>query len=371
MNIFNENITKPLKIALPAKENKLRRSVIWIILVVITLVLDLVLPKTIGDLLYYRGLFMGLRPVYDYIFGYSPIPMVYLLGGAILVRAYNWIKERKKGFIYMMVRAIGGIAAVIFFFYWFWAFNYHQISIPERLGFDLKSVQEPDIQQEFDRASLSLLSAANALPNDMRDDLTIQKKVVCDNDLRPDVEQALKTLALPHLGRVRVRQLLPKGILLRWSTAGIYIPQAGEGHIDAGLLSVQKPYTMAHEMAHGYGVTDEGACNFIAWLACERSTNPWIRYSGALSYWKYAAYEVQPDSVHIMMKTFPEVIERSIELVRENDKKYPDLFPKYRDAIYTSYLKHHGVEEGLRSYDEVVLMVQQFIKHNSMGANTK
>jgi len=329
------------------------------------------MSKSFGDAVYYRGLFMGLRPVYDYIFGYSPIPMVYLVSGAILVRTYYWIKERKNGFIYMIVRAVGGLAAVVFFFYWFWAFNYHQVSLPDRLGFKMQSVDGDDIQQEFDRASASLIVAANALPNDMRDDFTIQKKAVTDGDLREDVEGALKTLGLPHLGRVRVRQMVPKGILLRWSTAGIYIPQAGEGHIDAGLLSVQKPYTMAHEMAHGYGVTDEGACNFIAWLACEQSKNPWIRYSGALSYWKYAAYEAQQDSVQTMMKTFPEVIERSIQLVRENDKKYPDLFPKYRDAIYTSYLKHHGVKEGLRSYDEVVLMVQQFMAKNSMRTDSK
>jgi len=371
MNIFNENITKPLKTTTPGRENKLRRSVIWIILTLTTLVLDQLMPASFGDQFYYHGLFMGLRPVYDYIFGFSPIPMVYLVAGYILVRTYYWSKERKRGFIYMAVQGVGGIAAIIFFFYWFWAFNYHQISLPERLGFDLKSVNETDIQQEFDRASVSLKAAADALPLDMRDDYIIQKKAVSDNDLRADVEQALKTLGLPHLGRVRVRQLLPKGILLRWSTAGIYIPQAGEGHIDAGLLSVQKPYTMAHEMAHGYGVTDEGACNFIAWLACEHSDNPWVRFSGALSYWKYAAYEAQQDSVHNMMKTFPDVIERSIALVRENDKKYPDLFPKYRDAIYTSYLMHHGVKEGLRSYDEVVLMVQQYVKRESVGANTK
>jgi len=366
MNIFNENITKPLKTSPSSRENKLRRSVIWIILAVVTLILNQVMPTSFGDLVYYRGLFQGMRPIYDYVLGYSPIPMVYLVALAIIVRTYYWVKERKKGFIYMAIRAIGGFAVLVFFFYWFWAFNYHQVSLPDRLGFNMQSVGAADIQQEFERSSASLVVAANALPNDMRDDYSIRKKPITDSDLRADVEGALKTLGLPHVGRVRVRQLMPKGILLRWSTAGIYIPQAGEGHIDAGLLSVQKPFTMAHEMAHGYGVTDEGACNFIAWLACERSQDPWVRYSGALSYWRYAAYEVQQDSVQKMMKSFSEVIERSIQLVRENDKKYPDLFPKYRDVIYTSYLKHHGVKEGLRSYDEVVLMVQQFMTKDSL-----
>ena len=102
---------------------------------------------------------------------------------------------------------------------------------------------------------------------------------------------------MPHSGRVRVRQPWPNGFLLRWSTAGIYIPQTGEGHIDRGLLAVQKPFTIAHEMAHGYGVADEGACNFIAWLACSQSRDPWVRFGGALTYWRYAAAEMPYESV--------------------------------------------------------------------------
>jgi hypothetical protein len=105
MNIFNENITKPLKTNTPGRENKLRRSVIWIVLTVITLVLDQLMPTAIGDLFYYRSLFQGLRPVYDYTLGFSPIPMIYLVAGVILVRTYYWLKERKKGFIYLLVRA--------------------------------------------------------------------------------------------------------------------------------------------------------------------------------------------------------------------------------------------------------------------------
>ena len=41
---------------------------------------------------------------------------------------------------------------------------------------------------------------------------------------------------------------------------------------------------MAHEMAHGYGITDEGEASFFAYLACLRSKNPMIRYSGEFNY---------------------------------------------------------------------------------------
>jgi hypothetical protein len=40
----------------------------------------------------------------------------------------------------------------------------------------MQSVNADDIQKEFDRASGSLIVAANALPDDLRNDFTIQKK---------------------------------------------------------------------------------------------------------------------------------------------------------------------------------------------------
>jgi hypothetical protein len=122
-------------------------------------------------------------------------PMVYLVALAILVRTYYWIKQRKKGFIYLAIRAVAGLAAMVFFFYWFWAFNYHQISLPDRLGFKMQSVDADDIQQEFERASASLIVAANALPNDLRDNYSIQKKPVMESELREDVEGALNVSA--------------------------------------------------------------------------------------------------------------------------------------------------------------------------------
>jgi hypothetical protein len=251
-------------------------------------------------------------------------------------------------------------------FYILWGFNYNQVPLQERLGFSLGNLTEKEMSDEFRRASASLQEAAINLEATYKQDESIRSRKICDDDLRFEVEQALAELNLPDKGRVRVRQLWPKGFLLRWSTAGIYIPQTGEGHIDLGLLSVQKPFTIAHEMAHGYGVTDEGACNFIAWLACSQSENEWVRFGGAFTYWRYAAAEMPSDSVKEILNSFDTVVPRAIELIRMNDKKYPDNMPRLRDAIYSSYLKSHRVKGGLHSYNYVVMMVQQYLKKNPL-----
>lgn len=261
----------------------------------------------------------------------------------------------------MVLRALGGLGAMVTLFYVLWGFNYGQMALDRRLGLELSKATPEEMEVEFRRATTVLLEEAQRLPENMTSDQAIRNFEINDLDVRPDVVKALQVLGLPNAGCVRVRQLWPSGFLLRWNTAGIYIPHVLEGHIDKGLLSVQKPFTIAHEMAHGYGVTDEGACNFVAWLACSRSDNQWVRFGGALTYWRYSTTSMPWDSVAPVLRAFPPVLQRTVELINENDRKYPDILPEWRDAVYASYLKGHGVAHGLRSYNDVVVMVQQYL----------
>jgi hypothetical protein len=360
MSVFKKKITNSSLAPLSSVRLWHKRSLLWILTAVLCILLKEVLPTSIWEKGYYQGLFTWIRVVYDYTLGWSFIPMVYIVVAILLFRTTIWLRQWHKGLVYQLTRAIGGMALIITIFYVFWGFNYGQISLSQRAGFDFEQVSNSDIEMEFRRATIALKKEAEALPTSLTSDEVINSFKIEDNHLRSDVEAALAELNLIHVGRVRVRQLWPKGILLRLNTAGIYIPHTGEGHIDRGLLSVQKPFTIAHEMAHGYGVADEGSCNFIAWLACSISEDPWIRFGGAFTYWRYAAAEMPVDSLSQVIHEFPAVVRRAITLIKENDKKYPDIMPRARDAIYSSYLKKHGVKGGLRSYNEVVMMVQQY-----------
>ena len=342
-----------------------RRSVGWLVAAAACLALFRLVPPDVWDRVYYLGFFPLWRSVYDTLLGWSPLPFIYILLAVILVRVVRWWADRQKGWRHQTSRAAGGMAALVVFFYLCWGFNYRQVPVQKRLGYDLSAVTHDDIEAEYARATEALRMEAALLPPRLTTDDAILAEPVRDHDLRPDVEAALADLGLPHRGRVRVRQLWPKGFLLRWSTAGVYVPQASEGHVDPGLTAAQKPFTMAHEMAHGYGVTDEGACNFIAWLACSRSRDPWVRYSGLLGYWRYVAAEMPRDTVSRTLEdVLPPVVSRSIILIKENDRKYPDVLPRLRDLVYGTYLRRHGVHGGLRSYNYVVLMVQRYLAHH-------
>ncbi len=371
MTLYKNNIASASP-GLSTKRNWHPRSLVWIGIAVVVVCLHQLVPSLIWEKWYYKGLFSWIRQSYDFLLGWSPVPMIYFVLTIILVRTAQWFGQWKKAvFLYQGSRAMGGVGALVVLFYMLWGFNYGQISLQEKLGFDLETVTQEDIRQEFVRATAVLKKEAEGLPDYLIQDEAIKSLKIVDHDLRPEVVKALGILHLSNKGRVRVRQLWPNGFLLRWNTAGIYIPQTGEGHIDKGLLSVQKPFTIAHEMAHGYGIADEGACNFIAWLACSQSENQWVRFGGAFTYWRYTAAEMPSDSVSQIMNSLPPVVIRAMTLVRENDLKYPDLMPRIRDAIYSSYLHRHGVKGGLRSYNYVVMMVHQYLEAPSTLDQTK
>jgi hypothetical protein len=152
---------------------------------------------------------------------------------------------------------------------------------------------------------------------------------------------------------------------LRISTAGVYIPFTGEGNIDPGLHYLQLPFVMAHEMSHAYGFGDEGTCNFLAYLACTQSEDLFLKYVGHLYYWRYVASdyrEFQPEAYKDFFETLPVGVKSDLAAIRQEMDKYPDIFPAVRDAAYTAYLQAQGIQEGLKNYDRVIMMVHAWKK---------
>jgi hypothetical protein len=219
-----------------------------------------------------------------------------------------------------------------------------------------------ELKTELNINTQEVSAARLTIPNIT--DSAIQKAFLpidLENEVRAEVEQLLEKLNYPTAGTVRGRQLWPKGILLRFSTAGVYFPWTGESNIDAGLHPIQVPFTMAHEFAHGYGFTDEGTCNFLAYLACIQSENPMFQYSGQLSYWRYLASSYRRndrEGYAGYFKNLPRGMVEDLYSIDANSDKYPDLLPSWRDAVYDTYLKTQGIHEGVINYNRIVMLVK-------------
>lgn len=348
---------------------------IWIALGALSLIVDRLFsyaPDWV-DQYYFRGIFQVFRWVYDHTLGYLPVPMVYITLVIFIVytakiftkmiqkgKSGNWLSGIGEGILSLMA-FLGG---ALFFFYMLWGFNYNRPDIYTDLEMQEQIIDSSYLIKEIDRVTQELIITRAMISTDS---LTALSDADIPHNLevliRADLEDLLQSWDMPTSGRVRVRKLLPKGILLRFSTAGVYVPYALEGHIDGGLHPIQWPFTMAHEMTHGYGYGDEGTCNFIGYLACMRSENDVIRYSAIRAYWRYLMSDLRKldkDLYRNHLRRLPLGIKTDLNEIIDYMDRYPDIMPAVRDKVYDTYLKSHGVAAGLANYSHMIRYVKAY-----------
>jgi hypothetical protein len=271
----------------------------------------------------------------------------------------TWSELKKPLFI-----LISGLVLFFCHFYWLWGYHYVGPNLATHLQLTLKPPSEKRLLEEVNNTLEQLIylrGVLNVSPdNSVSETLTIDGR---DSGIIISGKEVFKELNLKVYGRSAVKPLPPDGWLYRWSTSGFYNPYTGECNIESDMHPLQVHFVMAHEWTHAQGITDEGDANFLAYLICIQSIDPYIQYSGHLAYWRYIIRELQkrlPDQYPQVMTAVPVGIKKDLLEIRESLDKYPDFLPALRDAIYDTYLKTHGVSEGLASYNKIVTLVVSY-----------
>ena len=338
---------------------------------VLTLVLNYILPfrSALVEQYYSNGLFVIYRKIWDTLFGWMPFALIYLIVIALLVYLISsffsnhsiGVKVRR-----LIVRLLRSVSFGLILFYWLWGYNYKRQSLRSALLLCSEMPNETFVYEEYCR----LLDSLTAI-RDRIDITNVKDWMIEEEELAVNLRRTLTNVHLSIPGKVRGRRIRPKGVLLHFSTAGIYLPFAGEGHIDAALHPITHPFTMMHEMSHGYGWTGEDECNFLALLGTLSSENDIIRYSGYFAYWRYIrSHIIRADKERFLQyyNELPNVILKDYQEIIDFHDKYPDWMPVLRDLIYDSYLKSHGISSGLINYSEVIKLSYQWqLKHQSLS----
>lgn len=148
--------------------------------------------------------------------------------------------------------------------------------------------------------------------------------------------------------------------------SGIFTYYTGESNININFPDYTLPFTAAHELAHQRGFMPEDEANFVAFLVCDMSDDPYIRYSGYVNMYEYlssALYTADYGS-------FSEVYLGLDYRVRGEMLAYNEFFEKYRDntaadvssAMNDAYLKAQGQTAGEKSYGMVVDLAVAYVK---------
>lgn len=317
---------------------------------------------------YSRGLFLGVRWGIDYLVSWIPIPLIYLFLFLLAVASFRYFRRlfrRSQPLVQkagdLALTGLSFMGGAVFAFLFLWGFNYSREPIEKQLNISPVPLTLEMLKSELEMETGYLISLREAVPGASDSALTAEfLPAELESLLRENLEIWLDDHHFPTVGRVRARQLLPKGIFLRFSSSGLYFPWTGEGHVDAGVHPLLKPFVMTHEMAHGYGFGDEGTCNFLAYLSCRQSDNPLVAYAGHLGYWRTLAgnyLRYNPEEYRAFRQTLPPGIQADLDAINENLARYPDIMPRLRYYAYDAYLRTQGIEEGMLNYNRVLMLV--------------
>jgi hypothetical protein len=131
---------------------------------------------------------------------------------------------------------------------------------------------------------------------------------------------------------------------------GLFNPLVHEPIISGTVLDVEQPFVIAHELAHVRGYPHEGDANVIATLATLMSDEPAFRYSGWLNLWLYLRTRELETSLDAGPR---QDLQRIFARARAEQVQWINNFQR---ALLDWFLKANSVDDGVRSYSQVVLV---------------
>jgi Protein of unknown function (DUF3810) len=238
------------------------------------------------------------------------------------------------------------IAAVYLIFFWSWGLNYHREPLVSKLPID-RDKTEPGAIETFTKHTAAeinrLYTEKQKLPYDeeeTREEARLRVKriiqVIDGSDWEAPRRIKISAIADPWFHAAGID--------------GMFNPAGQEPIISNTVLDIERPFVMAHELAHVRGYPDEGDANVIAALATLLSTKPAFQYSGWLSLWLY----LRNREVDMLLDSGPRAdLQRIFNRSRSEQIQWINQIQR---MILDWFLKANHVEEGVRSYSRIVLV---------------
>lgn len=270
------------------------------------------------------------------------------------------------------IRVLIGLGAVVAFVYAMFTVNfgvgYRTTSLDKRIGLKREKVTANELYD-------TMCDVVNHL-NELSDDIiyasgTGSVRPYSHNKAVELCRQSYKALSEKYdfisVLDAPVKQIVLSEYMTYTHISGMYTFYTGEANLNTNYPYFVSVYTTAHEMAHQRGIARENEANFIAYLVCITSDDPYMQYSGYLNMYEYLASPLYSASPSLYGKAIAD-----LDLnVRYDLHCYSEFFEKYRDnvaadvsdAVNDTYLVLQGTE-GAVSYGMVVDLAVAYYKEN-------
>lgn len=285
------------------------------------------------------------------IFSFSLYDIFLIVAVLLLIKLIVFVIIRKISFSEFLFSLIRFMMVIVFWFYFSWGIAYFREDFYGRS--DVKEMAfDPEIFRDFavrfiDRANLYYADCTDMDRHEVRRDIELSYRIMYET-LR---------ISYPN-GKRKPKPMMFESVYSKMGVSGYFGPFFNEIHVNNYSLNFTYPFTLAHEMAHQFGIATESEANLYAFVVCNRSGDEKIRYSAYLSTLRYVLNDIHkflPEEYESLVSSIrPEII-ADLRRNREHwlavrDESLSDV----QDRVYDAYLKTNKVSSGQANYSEVV-----------------
>ena len=293
----------------------------------------------------------------------SPVIVV-----AVIVLATRRASRSRRYLARVLIGMLSFLCLLYALFVFTFGVGYRTTELAERIGLDRRKVTASELAD----TTRIVVGELNALA----DDVAFVRNT---GSVRPYGHDETVALCLesydklsdryPFLARLDapVKQLVVSDLMTYTHISGVYTFFTGEANLNYNYPNFVNVSTTAHEMAHQRGIAREDEANFIAFLVCTGSDDPYMRYAGYLNLYEYLS-----DALRRADPAAREEIAAQLDLrVRYDLYCYSLFFDRYREntaakvssTVNNTYLVMQGTE-GERSYGLVVDLAVAYYRDN-------
>ncbi|MCM1335981.1 MAG: DUF3810 domain-containing protein [Bacteroides sp.] len=268
-------------------------------------------------------------------------------------------EERKRFLLSSVSTAAAALALVAFVFTYSCGINYYRSPFSEYSGLAVGKYTKEQLYETLDHMIERVNVLASAIETDE------EGRAILPGDLLDRTTAAMEDLSeeyaalrsyYPH-----AKPVLASPLMCYTKIVGIFTPYTMEANYNTRETPESIGYTVCHELSHMTGFMREDEANFIAYLACRESGDPYLMYSGCHNAMKNLlnAYyrECTPEEYAEIYARIDPRVQLHIHLNNEFWAQYETPVATVSTAINDTYLKINNQTDGTKSYGRMVDLV--------------
>ena len=280
------------------------------------------------------------------------------------------IKESKKGTksaVKYLCGIISALCVIFMTFVWTYSSGYHTTTIDKKLEIDREKI-----------SATELYETANWLTDNIN---ALAPKILYGEDGASIMNYSYKemsskicdaydtfTAEYPILVNFdsKIKPIVLSEPFTYTHISGVYSFMTGESNVNVNYPDFIVASTSAHELAHQRGIAREDEANFVAFMVCISSDDPYLQYSGYLDVYS----EVMNALYSADKELYSAVASRLCTEAKRERISYSKFFEKYAhsktseisNSINNSFLQANGQEQGTKSYGMVTDLTVAYYK---------